>query len=90
MWVNSQLVQAAPGGRPSCVYGRPYSGFQRVSYRSASRRASVVLPVDSAPSRQTRFTSDGTARAYAIARAASLLGTPTRGRLESMLYHPAS
>ena len=68
MWVNSQLVQGASGGLPICVYGRPYSGFQTVANRSASAAASVVLPVDSAPSRHTRFTSAVTRASLRAAR----------------------
>ena len=72
MCVNSQLVQGASAGRPICVYGRPYSGFHTVPNRSASAAASVVLPVDSAPSRHTRFTS--------VATRASLRGTTSARR----------
>ena len=68
IWVNSQLVQGASGGLPICVYGRPYSGFQTVANRSASAAASVVLPVDSAPSRHTRFTSAVTRASLRAAR----------------------
>jgi hypothetical protein len=64
MWVDSVLVQGAPAGLPIWVYGLPYSGFQTASNRAASACARVVLPVDSAPIRQTRFTC-GTGRAYA-------------------------
>ena len=56
MCVNSSLVHGASGSRPISVYGRPYSGFHTVSYSFASAHASVVLPVDSAPSRRTRLT----------------------------------
>ena len=75
MWVNSALVHGASGSRPISVYGRPYSGFQASPTSSASERASVVFPVDSAPSRQIRLTSPCTGAAYGIAR----IRTPCTG-----------
>ena len=48
------------------MYGRPYSGFQSVSYRAASASASVDFPVDSAPSRHDALDTGHDARAYGM------------------------
>src|SRR4249919_1950557 len=88
MWVNSALVHGASRARPSSVYGRPYSGFQRVSYAAAAAAESVLLPVDSAPSTQTRLLSAVTAadttgrerRAGPLAAPVGSRHRPWRGR----------